>query len=285
MNSRLAAITILVIGLPLLGCQLLVGRATTRLAADFSAAVLDQDDPLIVRDGGPAYLIAIDGMIEGSPENQTLLLAGARLYAAYASAFVEDSSRAARLALRAKVYGERALCAENAKFCGVSELSFDEFEEAMTQAGPLDVDALYGLGSAWASWIQANSSDWSAIADIPKVQSLMERVVEIDSDHESGGAHLFLGILYTLRPASMGGQPEVGREHFESSIELSDGKNLTAKMLFARQYARLVFDKELHDRLLNEVVSAEPKAKGFTLSNMMAQDEARELLADSDEYF
>ena len=60
---------------------------------------------------------------------------------------------------------------------------------------------------------------------------------------------------------------------------------LMAKVLLARQYARLVFDRPLHDRLLQEVVEAEPKARGFTLSNTLAQGQARELLAGSDEYF
>ena len=33
-----------------------------------------------------------------------------------------------------------------------------------------------------------------------------------------------------------------------------------AKVIYAEQYAKLVFDKELHDRLLTEVVNADPVA-------------------------
>jgi hypothetical protein len=285
MHARLVTIWILVAALPLFGCQIFIGNATTRLAENVSAAVLDQEDTLIVRDGGPAYLIAIDGLIEGDPENSMLLLAGARLYAAYASAFVTDPARAQRLTRHAMAYGERALCVSRRALCDPVEMPFDDFERAVGETEESDVDALYGLGSAWASWVQASSSDWNAVADLPKVQALMERVVMLRSDHESGGAHLYLAILYTLRPESMGGQPDRGREHFESAIELSQGRNLTAKVLYARQYARLVFDRGLHDRLLNEVVEADPKAKGFTLSNVLAKEQAEELLADADEYF
>jgi hypothetical protein len=285
MILRLVTFCVLVTTLPLFGCQLLAARATTGMAENISAAVLDQEDVLIVRDGGPAYLIAIDGMIQGDPENPTLLLAGARLYAAYASAFVSDPERAERLTLRAKLYGERALCIQQHSLCDASKLSFDEFERNLARTKSRDIEALYGFGSAWASWIQANSGDWNAIADIPKVQAIMQRVVQLQSDYESGGAHLYLGVLYTLRPASMGGQPELGRQHFESAIEFSYERNLTAKLLYARQYARLVFDRPLHDRLLTDVVNADPNAVGFTLSNVLAQEEARELLADADEYF
>ena len=284
MLSRLITIWILFLALPLAGCQFMATRATTNLAENVSAAVLNQDDVLIVRDGGPAYLIAIDGLIEGDPESQTLLLAGARLYAAYAAAFVAEPARAKRLTGRAKHYGERAVCLGRASLCDPANISFEDFEGHLAETQPKDVEALYGLGSAWASWVQASSSDWNAIADLPKVQALMERVVALRPDHESGGAQLYLAVLYTLRPESMGGNPELGRRHFESAINLSRGRNLAAKVLFARQYARLLFDRELHDRLLNDVINADPKATGFTLSNVLAQEEAHGLLADADEY-
>ncbi len=285
MIVRLLIIGVLGTTLPLFGCQLLASRATSSLAENISTAVLDQEDVLIVRDGGPAYLIAIDGLIQGNPADPKLLLAGARLYSAYASAFVADPTRAERLTRRAKLYGERALCIQRPTFCDAATLPFDAFESSLAETRKADVEALYGLGSAWASWIQANSSNWNAIADIPKVQSIMERIVELWPDFESGGAHLYLGVLYTLRPESMGGKPELGRRHFESAIEFSKGRNLTAKLLFARQYARLVFDRTLHDELLNDVVNTDPNATGFTLSNVLAQEEARELIAEADEYF
>jgi len=58
-----------------------------------------------------------------------------------------------------------------------------------------------------------------------------------------------------------------------------------AKVLYARHYARLVFDRPLHDRLLGEVMQADPYAPGLTLSNTLAQEEAQKLLGDADEYF
>jgi len=285
MIGRLFTVLFLSTTLLLAGCQSMATRATSSMAANISAAVLDQQDTGIVRDGGPAYLIAIDGMIQGDPESTTLLLAGARLYAAYASAFVSEPKRLQHLTDRARVYGERALCIQRASLCHPRDLPFDAFERALAETDEDDVPALFGSASAWATWIQANSGDWNAIADIPKVQGMMERIVALDSAYESGTAHLYLGVLYTLRPESMGGKPERGRRHFEASIELSGGRNLTAKVLFARQYARLVFDRALHDRLLEEVVASDPDAAGFTLGNVLAQEEAITLLAEADEYF
>lgn len=285
MGPRAATLLLILSALPLSGCSFFLGSATSKLTGNLSAAVLDQDDPATVRDGAPAYLIALDGLIEGSPKSENLLLAGAQLYGSYAGAFVDEPERASRLTLRARRYAERALCERDRPLCEAAGGSYDEFAALLAEADAKDLPALYGLGSAWASWVQANASDWNAVADLPKLQSLMERVVALDDTHSDGQAHLYLGVLYTLRPASLGGKPELGRQHFERAIEISRGQNLMAKVLFASQYARLIFDRPLHDRLLGEVIEADPHARGFTLSNVLAQEEAALLLADGEDYF
>jgi hypothetical protein len=83
----------------------------------------------------------------------------------------------------------------------------------------------------------------------------------------------------------LGGKPDVAREHFERAIELSGGRDLSIKVEYARRYARLVFDQELHDRLLAEVLNAPVEAPGKTLFNVLAKREAETLLASSKEYF
>jgi hypothetical protein len=83
----------------------------------------------------------------------------------------------------------------------------------------------------------------------------------------------------------MGGKPEQGRAQFEHAIQLSSGRNLIAKVELARRYARLVFDRKLHDRLLHEVIKADPHQAGLTLSNVLAQQQAQQLLKSAAEYF
>ena len=113
---------------------------------------------------------------------------------------------------------------------------------------------------------------------------LMERVIELDENHENGGPHLYMGGMETLLPASMGGKPEKGRAHFDKAIEINEAYLMT-KVIYAQQYARLMFDQELHDRLLNEVLSADPVVEGMTLTNRIAQERAKDLLASSKDYF
>jgi hypothetical protein len=144
---------------------------------------------------------------------------------------------------------------------------------------------MYVLAGSWAGYLQANSEDWGAIADLPKIQSLLERVVALEPAHDQGQAWTYLGVLNSLRPEAIGGKPAEGKRDFEKAIELSGGRNLYAKTLYAEFYARLVFDQELHDRLLNEVLAADPVAPGFTLTNTLAQERARKLLESGKDYF
>ena len=278
----------LVTALPILaalcGCASLVASAAIRLADDLNTAMVDQDDPETVRAGAPAYLLLLDGLIEGDPDNPELLLAGARLYGAYVSAFIEDEERARRLASKARSYGRRALCARDKDLCAAIDAPFDAFLPAVAEAGS-DVPTLYGFASAWAVWVQANADDWKAIADIPRLEALMRRVVELDETYERGAPHLYLGVLLTLVPPGLGGRTEEARERFDRAIALSEGRDLMAKVLYAEQYARLVFDRDLHDGLLREVLSADPEAPGFTLSNTLAKEQAAVLLESGDEYF
>jgi hypothetical protein len=266
-------------------CSAIISSTTGRMADSLAAALVNQNDPETVRQAAPAYLVLIDGLIEDDPDNPKVLMAGAQLYSSYAGAFVDDPERAKRLSLKGRDYGWQALCRTQRATCGAWVRPYDEFEPIVRALDDRELEALYVAASAWATWIRVNQDDWGAIADKARVDLMMRRVVELDESHGDGMAHVLLGVLATLLPEAMGGHPEEGREHFERAIELSGGRNLMAQVMLARGYARLTFDRELHDRLLREVIESPAEEPGLTLVNTLAQEEARELLAESEAYF
>jgi hypothetical protein len=269
----------------LTGCASLVSSATSEMADNISLAIANQDDPATVRDGAPAYLLLIDGLIEGDPQNQNLLLAGAKLYGSYAAAFIEDEPRAQRMANKSLSYARRALCIEAVEVCAAIDSKFDQFEASLAGTGKRELKALYSFAVAWAGWIQINSRDWDAVADLPKVTVLFERCLVIDESYDGGGAHVYLGVIKSLLPAALGGKPELARVHFERAIEISAGHNLMISVLMAKHYARNVFDQELHDALLTAVEVAPADYSGYTLINTLAKVQAEQLLAESEEFF
>lgn len=265
------------------GCASLISNVTSGLAEDLSSTILNSQDVETVREGIPAYLLMIDSFLHGSPDNADLLLAASRLNGAF-SVFTKGA-RSKLLTTKSLDYAFRAGCLTNSDLCQLRELKFSEFQTEVDGLNERDVDVVYAVAVGWTSWIQAHSDDWNAIAQLGKVKYLMARVIEMNESYDNGGPHLYMGGLETVLPASMGGNPEAGKMHFERAIALSEGQFLMTKVIYAQNYARLIFDKELHDRLLNEVLAADPVALDMTLTNMVAREQAATLLADSDDYF
>lgn len=290
MNFRLISLLLAGLTLSLSGCVMIVQKASDRLAAQLGAAVLNSDDPATVRDGLPAYLLLLDGLISGQQAgeagNASVLFAAAELNSAYAGNFTgEDRARAQRLSRKALDYARAGICLRSKRLCQSFDGDIDRFGAATASVDKEQVAGLYALAAAWSGYLQANSDDWSAIADLPKVEQLLRRVVELDPEHARGLPYAYLGVLNSLRPAAVGGNPELGRQYFETAIARSGGRNLYAKTLMAEFYARLVFDQALHDRLLDEVQAADPKAPGFTLMNVLAQERAASLRESGKEFF
>jgi predicted small secreted protein len=281
-------VVVLLVALALSSCATIVGKATDTFAQNLGSAVLNSEDPATVRDGLPAYLLLLDGLIAGQKpgdkSNAGVLLAAAQLNGAYAGNFTQgDAIRAKRLSKKSLDYAKAAVCLSDTELCSALDNDIDAFITAVNHDS--NTVLMYGLASSWAGYLQSNSEDWGAIADLPKVEALLMRVVSLDEKHERGLPYVYLGVINSLRPEGLGGKPEVGRAYFEKAIAISDGKNLYAKTALAQYYARLVFNQELHDRLLNEVINANPKAIGYTLINTLAQDQAKQLLVSGKDYF
>lgn len=273
------------IGAVLVGTVLLSGCGFSRIGSALNSSLLDQRDPQLVRDGAPTYLLLTDALIAADPDNPDRLAQGALLYSFYGASFVDDDVRARTLAQRARSYGERALCSAEDDWCGLTRLPLEELDRRLADLDADDLAVLYAATISWLYDIKSNSDDWGALADLPKVELLLTRMLTVDEQYEHGSLHCYLGILKTLRPAALGGDPEGGRDHLLRAIELSAGRDLSFRVELAASYARLIYDRELHDRTLQEVVAAEVEAPGLTLINVLAQRRARQLLQTADDYF
>ena len=275
MNRILVIIAILTIQ----ACS--IGNLPTNL----SRSMMNQEDPELVRTAAPAYLLMLDALVETYPNDETFLIPASKLYGAYAGVFSNNPEQMKRMSNRSKQYALHALCENEDELCIALNKKVEDIEVALADLDEDELPLVYTYAASWASWIQANSSDWNAIAQLPKVKTLFNWVLKYDPDYDKGTAQVYMGVLESQIPPSLGGQPYIAKMHFENAIKASNGKHLMAKVLYAEQYARLLFEQELHDRLLNEVLQADPTAEGLTLMNQLAKQKAKILLADSAEYF
>ncbi|MGK7297000.1 MAG: TRAP transporter TatT component family protein [Candidatus Wenzhouxiangella sp. M2_3B_020] len=279
------ALVALSLVLPLAGCGALIDRATSNFAADLEQAVINYDTPLVVERGLPTFLLILEARLQADPDSADLLINLSSLTSTYAGLFVEDPDSARRLARRALDHAERAACVEETVLCELSDAPFPVFEQAVTELKPGDVEIAYALGTAWVTWIASAASDYSALADLPRAELLLERVAELDRGHDDGAVWLYLAVLNSQRPPAAGGRPDLAAEYFRRAREISRGRNLMIDVFMADEYARLVFDRELFVELLNGVLSADPEQPGYVLANRIAQARARALLGQTDDIF
>lgn len=273
---------VLLLGLVLSGC------ATRQLPSNLSSAILNNDDLQTVEDGLPSYLLMIDALVETYPDSEQMQLTAASLNSAYAGVFIPPEQAERRRAMSAKAldYAFSAFCTYDDDACGLREVKPDQIEAALSQWDhPDDLPYLYTLGTAWASYIQNNSDDWLAVAQLGQAQAVLERTVAIEPGYERGTALLYLGVMNSILPPSLGGKPDVAQAYYEQALDAADGQNLIIQVYYASQFARLVFDRELHDRLLQDALSRDPYVEGLTLQNRYAQQQAERLLASADDYF
>jgi hypothetical protein len=288
MNSISNAVTRGIVLLSLVviaGCATVMATAGSGLAGNLNTAIMNQDDPALVRDGAPAYLLMLDSFVEGAPENVAVLISAAQLYSAYGVVFVDDPVRSRKLTARGRSYGRRALCAADKNACGIWDLPYDEFITQLYVLDEKEIDAIYTLGLSWIAYIQAHSDDWSALAKLPQAKATFQRVQDIDRNYEQATIEHYLAVLDTIRPPALGGDFESGLAHYQRAISLSGGYDLSIMVDFAKYYARTLYERDLHDSLLNEVVAADPVHPGYTLFNTLAQTEAQALLDSADDYF
>ena len=286
-NKFIAKSVLLIVNLNfIIACAPIVSNITDNLARNLSDAVLNQEDPKIVRDGAPAYLLLLDSLVAGNPENPVILSSASDLYTSYSAIFVNDANRSKILSERALKYSKKALCISYEDSCNWDDYSFDDFNLSLDGLDMKYSDLLLTYSTSYLVYIRSHSNDWNAIARLPYIESALEYYVEKNPETENiDTVYTYLGILSTLLPPALGGDYEKGKRYFENAIEFSGDQNLSAKVEYALSYARPLYDRELHDKLLLEVISSDPVKKNYTLLNVIAKEQASSMLDDADEYF
>ena len=214
-------------------------------------------------------------------------MTGTQAYTAYTEALTEcgESDRAAQISVQGKKYG-MALLSSLSGFQDSLSQPLSDFTHSLKKYDESDVDALFWGAMGWATWIRYQEGSPASIADLPQIEQIMLRVLELDENFYYGGAHLFLGAYYAARPKMYGGKPEESRQHFEKALAISKRQLLLVQVVYAETYARMVFDRELFEVLLREVLEFPLENKvELTLSNEIAKRRARKLLDHAEEYF
>jgi len=280
----------LILFLLILGCspQKMIIRSTGGILDNSLKALYEENDLQLAKQAIASDLKLLDGLIKGDPENRHLLLLASQGYTSYALAFVDEEQnpeRAKNFYRRGQNYGLRILN-QKKSFRQALDRDLELFRQALRDFSRKDVPALFWTANAWGNWINLSKTEPQALAELPKVTAIMQRVIELDEGFFYGGAHLFLGTVLASRSRLLGGDPEKAQYHFQRAIKLSKGRFLLTKVFYAKYYAVQVQNRKLFENLLKQVLQTPdnilPEQR---LANAVAKRKAAVLLQKIDDLF
>jgi len=283
------------------GCsirRMAVSKLSDALAGGGSTFASD-DDPELVRAAVPFSLKLMESLLDQNPRHEGLLFATASGFTQYAFAFVQEDAdeledkdlgaaaalraRARRLYLRARNYGLRGLAVHHP---GLDRALSRDPKTALAVAVKNDVPLLYWTAVSWAAAVSVSKDTPDLISDLPKVEALIDRALELDEGFDHGAIHAFL-ITYEMGRRGVEGDPVArARKHFDRALELSGGQMAGPFVSFAEAVSVQSQDQAGFKSMLERALAIDADAKPeLRLSNLIMQRRARWLLGRADELF
>jgi len=284
------------------GCSLLRHYAVDQLAnavAESDTTFASEEDPDLVKAAAPFSLKLLESLLTETPQHQGLLFAAASGFTQYAFAFVQQDAdeleardlaaaealrtRARRLYLRARNYGLRGLAVNHPDF--PSALLADP-RAAVRAATTADVPLLYWTAAGWAAAISLSKDNPELVAQIPAMEALMDRALELDDSYDRGAVHTFLVTYEMSRQGAPGDPAARARAHFERAMALAKGTSAAPLVALAEAVAVRQQEVKEFESLLNRALAMNPNANPDTrLLNLVMQRRARWLLSRKAELF
>ena len=222
------------------GCsikKLAINKIGDSLASSGSNFESDED-PELVEAAIPFGLKLYEGLLAESPKHTGLLLAAASGFTEYAYAFVDlkaevakeeslDRSdalreRARKLYLRANRYAIRGL---ETKYPGFGKALDDDAATALKRIHKKEVPLLYWTAASLGLAVSSSKGSPEMIAQLPLVEMIVNRIVELDETYDNGAIPEFLITLEAARSGvKLEDQQAAMRKHFDRAIEISKGK-------------------------------------------------------------
>ncbi len=283
------------------GCsvkQMAINQLGDALASGSSVFTSDED-PELVRQAIPFSLKLIESLLEESPNHEGLLLAAASGFTQYAYAFIQqegerlmdkDTARAMRelargrkMYLRAYGYALRGLELRHTGF--VAELERDAVN-AVARTSAHEVAYLYWSAASLAAAISLGKDMPELVAQLPKVDALIDRALLLDEEFDDGAIHAFL-ITYEMgRSPSHENPAAQSRRHFQRAHELTRGLHAGPLVSLAESVSLQEQNYAEFCALLQQALAIDPDShSAWRLVNLIMQERARWLIDRSDELF
>jgi hypothetical protein len=286
----------LVAALALGGCRTVKNAALDQVGdalAGASTAWASDDDPELVREAAPFSLKLFESLIAQRQQHVGLRVAAASGFAQYAYAFVEQDAdfaedasfaraeelraRARKLYLRARDHALAGLEVEHAGFGARLRATPEQ------AAAELDADELelaYWCAAPWGAAIALSKDDPARIAELPVVEALFTRALELDEEWGDGALlSAWIG-LESVRAGAGSDALERAEQRYRHALLVSGGLQASLHVAFAEKICVQRQDLPAFREALAKALAIDVDARRENrLANVLAQRRARWLLA------
>lgn len=286
---RVAFASLALAWLMLPGCSTsqLVARGASPLIEHGMAAMNRETDLELARASIPANLKMVEALLLADPGNTAYRVQAAMGFYGYAMGFVEPDDRERAVALYRRAL-DHALAVLERVGLTQAMLAGDAagFEKALAGLDAHAVPALFWAASAWGKWIELQLDDPARLAELPRVEALMQRALALDETYYHGGAHVFFGVYYGSRAPMFGGDFARAARHFDHAAVLSQNQLLFVEVYRARYLLWQMGDRAAFHATLKRVLDAPDGANpDLNLANALARKQAAELLNQEEDLF
>jgi hypothetical protein len=284
-------------------------NSTIQVVRRASPSIQRYRDPDFAEEAIPGSIGTMEGLLEIQSGDPTLRMMLARSYASYGFGFLENHLEEAEFRGAEEEEIEHWRFRASAAYLRAREIAVGALDQAYPGDGGIEgargrgleaftqhvshfsdrenhAPLLFWTAYSWARWIGLHRDDVDAIADLPLVTAIVERVLEIDPTYMDHAPLALRAGLIGSAPEQLGGRPQEAKELFDRAIELTQRRNMMYLVIEARICAIALQDRALYQSLLTEVnefdVDSVPDSR---LQNTLAQRRARRYLQEIDNFF
>jgi tetratricopeptide (TPR) repeat protein len=158
----------------------------------------------------------------------------------------------------------------------------EKWQDHVRKADPAAIPGLYWYGTNLGKWALLEGIA-TILARKDDIKETMDFICEKREDYFHGACHRYFGVYWTKVPFSK--DAAKAKKHFDKTMEMSPNY-LATKVLMAENYAVLAEDREMYDRLIEEVLETPADSlEGLAPENHFEKEKARRLKATADERF
>lgn len=265
----------------ILSVFLLASCSVNKIAVNKTAEIIDNGIEVILKEKNINYikeslasnLQLMEILYQNNP-NPELAKNMAMGFCGYAFAFLEDNREYANSFYRKGINYTESYIKEN----NLLEKKPEKFTDR-------DTAIMFWNTFCKSAMIDFNRDDVEILAMLNEAEVQTDILLKINPEYFYSAPETFKASIYAVKPQIAGGSTEKAKEYYEKAIKGNGKYLLLNKFMYAKNYAVLVQDEKLFDKLTDEIINTTDYPEDTNFFNQIAKIKTEKLKGEKNELF